>query len=418
MNAEIIGVGSELLTPSRIDTDSLFLTSRLNLLGIELVGKCIVGDNRARLAAMVKAAIARSRIVILTGGLGPTEDDLTRQAVADALGRTLEFDPVIEGWIEARFRRMDRKMAPINRRQAYLISGAEALENPHGTAPGQWLMEGDTAIMLLPGPPRELEPMFDNHCRPRLEKLLPPLVISTRFYRIAGMPESDVDQLVAPVYTRYPDVATTILAAPGDIQLHLRARRATLDEAEARLAEVAPQIEKLLGDRIYSYNGDPLEKVIGDRLKQLGATLSVAESCTGGLVAGRITSIPGSSGYFHGGLITYTGAMKESLLDVPAELLRQYTAVSEQVARAMAEGARRRCHSDYALSTTGYAGPEGGTPEDPAGTVYIGLATPGKTEVRRVQYMADRNRVRALAAQAALDLLRRRLAVPQPAATE
>ncbi len=413
MNAEIIAVGSELLTPNRIDTNSLFLTDRLNLLGVELVSKCVVGDDRARLTQTVSTAVARSGVVILTGGLGPTEDDLTRDAVAAALGRTLEYDPRIAEWIDARFRRMGRKMAEINKRQAYRISGAELLENPNGTAPGQWLMEGGTAILLLPGPPNEMKPMFDNHCRPRLEKLLPPLVISTRFYRIAGMAESDVDQLVAPVYTRYPDVATTILAAPGDIQLHLRVRCSTFEQAEARLTEVAPEVEALLGDRIYSFNGDPLEKIVGDRLKERRATLAVAESCTGGLLAGRLTSIPGSSEYFRGGLVTYTEAMKEMLLSVPAELLRKFSAVSEPVARAMAEGARSRCQCDYALSVTGYAGPDGGTEQDPVGTVYIGLAAPGATDVRRVRFIGDRDRVRTLATQTALDMLRRALPAGQ-----
>ncbi|MCX6620451.1 MAG: competence/damage-inducible protein A [Acidobacteria bacterium] len=414
MNAEIIAVGSELLTPSRLDTNSLYLTSQLNMLGVELISKCIVGDDRTRLIETIRTAVSRSDIIILTGGLGPTEDDLTRDAVAAALGRTLTFSQEICDSIDARFRRMGRKMAEINKRQAYLVSGAEILDNPNGTAPGHWLTEGRAVLMLLPGPPNEMKPMFVNLCQPRLEKLLPPLVIATRFYRVGGMPESDVDQLVAPVYTRYPDVATTILAAPGDIQLHLRARGATLEEAEARVSEVAPQIEALLGDRIYSLNGDPLEKVVGDRLRELGATLAVAESCTGGLIAERISSVPGSSAYFRGGFVTYTNATKDALLGVPADLLRDFTAVSEPVARAMAEGARARCLSDYAISVTGYAGPDGGTEQEPVGTVYIGLATPSTTSVRRVRFIGERARVRTLASQTALDLLRRALAAPQP----
>jgi len=414
MNAEIIAVGSELLTPSRIDTDSLFLTERLNGLGVAVVSKCVVGDDRQRLAAAVATAAARSEVIILTGGLGPTEDDVTRDAVASALGRTLEYDPEIEAVIDARFRRMGRTMAAINKRQAYRISGAELLENPNGTAPGQWLMAGETALMLLPGPPNEMKPMFDNHCRPRLEKLLPAQAIATRFYRIAGMPESDVDQLLAPVYTRYKDVATTILAAPGDIQLHFYAKAPTAEAAEARLGVVAPQIEALLGDRLYSTNGDPLEKVVGDLLDKRGATLAVAESCTGGMVAERITSVPGSSRYFLGGMITYTDPMKESLLQISDGLIYKFTSVSEPVARAMAEAVRFHCQSDYALSVTGYAGPDGGTERDPVGTVYIGLIRPGSVECRRVQYLGDRDRVRKLATQAALDFLRLTLEAPHP----
>ena len=301
MNAEIIAVGSEMLTPERVDTNSLFLTEKLNDLGVELVMKCVIGDDRERLADAVRRAASRSEIVILSGGLGPTEDDVTREAVALAFDRKLVFHPEIADALQQRFARAGRRMAEVNKRQAHIIEGAEILANDRGTAPGQWLDAGVASVMLLPGPPHELKAMFTRQCLPRLERLVPKQVIRTVTLRVAGMAESDLDQLIAPVYTKYSNPATTILAAAGDIQVHLRARCATEADAVARLAEVGGPIELLLGDRIYSRNGDPLEAVVGDLLRKQGATLAVAESCTGGLLGERITNVVGSSEYFLGG---------------------------------------------------------------------------------------------------------------------
>ena len=412
MNAEIIAVGSELLTPDRVDTNSLYLTDQLNVLGVEVVMKSIVGDDRPRLTAAVAAALERSEIVILTGGLGPTEDDITRDAVAAALGRGQTFHEEALAWIEERFRRMNRKMAENNRRQAYIIEGAEIIPNVRGTAPGQWIEDRGRAVMLLPGPPRELMPLFVEECVPRLRKLLPPLVLRTRFYRVAGMGESDLDQLIAPIYTAYTNPATTILAGAGDIQIHLRARCENSEEAERLLEEVGGPIEKVLGDRIYSRDGDPLEAVIGRMLVERNARLAVAESCTGGMLAEHITSVAGSSRYFAGGFLTYTDPMKTSLLGVEATLLEEHSAVSQAAARAMAEGARTRAGVDYALSVTGIAGPDGGSEEKPVGTVFVGLAHPGGSLAVRYKFVGERPRIRALATQYALDLLRKQLLRP------
>ena len=409
MNAEIIAVGSELLTPARLDTNSLFLTGQLNDLGVEVVAKMVIGDDVERLAAAVRDAVARSQIVILTGGLGPTEDDVTREAVARALGRELVYWEQLAGEIEQRFRRMGRGMAEINRRQAYLVDGADALPNPNGTAPGQWVSHSGGVVALLPGPPPELEPMFRDHCVPRLERIAPRQVIRTRVFRITGMGESDVDQLIAPVYKKYANPVTTILAAPGDVQIHLRARCAGEREAEALLSEVGPQIEALLGDSVYSRDGRPLEAVIGDRLREHGATLSVAESCTGGLLAERITSVAGSSDYFLGGLLTYTNGLKTVLAGVAPDLLEAHGAVSEPVAEGMALGVKARTQSTYALSVTGVAGPGGGSDAKPVGTVIIGLAGPDGARAQRFRFVGNRARVRTLAVQYALDLLRRAL---------
>jgi nicotinamide-nucleotide amidase len=408
-DAEIIAVGSEMLTSQRIDTNSLYIADQLNALGVEVRRKLIIGDDHALLTDAVKAALNYAGIVILTGGLGPTEDDVTRAAVAEALGRDLVFSQNICDEIEERFRRRQRKMAEINKRQAYVIDGAEPLANGNGTAPGQWIAHDGHVIILLPGPPGELKPMFAGECLPRLTRLLPVQVIRARFYRVTGFTESDLDALIAPVYTKYTNPVTTILASPGDIQIHLRARCGTEEDAERLLAEVGGPIEELLGRHLFSRNGDPLEAVVGALLRERGATLSVAESCTGGMVGERITSIAGSSEYFVGGFLTYTDRMKTDLLGVDAALLAQHTSVSKEIAQAMAEGARARTGSTFAISITGEAGPESST-GTPVGTIFVGFAGPdGSPEALRFAMPGDRARIRGFATQAALDLLRRRL---------
>jgi len=411
-DAEIIAVGSELLTHERVDTNSLFVTEHLNALGIEVSRKLVVGDDRRRLTAAIRDALSNVEIVVLSGGLGPTEDDLTRDAVADALGRKLIFSQEICDQIEERFRRFQRKMAEINKRQAYLVEGADPLENPRGTAPGQWIETGGEAgeriVMLLPGPPGELKPMFTDQCVPRLIRHLPPQVIRVRQFRVAGMGESDLDQLIAPVYTKYTNPATTILAGAGDIHVNLRARGETEEEVERLLDEVAPPIEELLGDRIYSRKGESLEAVVGDLLRSSKTTLSVAESCTGGLVGQRITSVAGSSDYFMGGFIVYSDAVKTSLLGVDPALIEAHTAVSEEVTRAMAAGARSKTGSTYAISVTCEAGPRSATPAAP-GTVFLGFASEAGTDARKLHLPGDRNRIRNLTAQSALDFVRRKL---------
>jgi len=404
--AEIVAVGSELLTPEKTDTNSLALTAELNGLGIEVVRKTIVGDDRDRLAETLRDALNRSAIVIVSGGLGPTEDDVTRDSVAAALDRRLIFSEEVCDAIRARFRTFGRKMTDVNKRQAYVIEGAEVLANPRGTAPGQWVDTGACVIALLPGPPRELVPLFREECMPRLRARFPARVIRSRFFRATGIGEGDLDAAISPVYTRYRNPTTTILASGGDIQIHLRAQCDTEAEAGALLDEVAEQIFPLLGDKLYSRNGDPLEVLIGNVLRERRQTLSVAESCTGGLLGARITSVPGSSDYFRGGFLTYAEESKTEMLGVPAELIATHTAVSEEVARAMAEGAKQRACTDFALSVTGYAGPGGGTREHPVGTVFAGLATPSGTEVRRLRLPGERDRIRNFAVQNALNMLR------------
>ena len=413
MNAEIIAVGSEMLTSERVDTNSLYLTAELNNLGVEVTTKCVIGDDRDRLADAVRQAARRSGIVILSGGLGPTEDDVTREAVGQALDRKLVFHSDIAAALERRFAQMKRKMAEVNKRQALILEGADMLPNDRGTAPGQWLEESSAVIMLLPGPPHELKAMFERQCLPRLERLVPRQAIRTVLLRATGIAESDLDQLIAPVYTKYGNPVTTILAGNGDIQVHLRARCASVAEAEALLAEVAGPIELLLGDRVYSRNGDSLEQVIGGMLRRAHATLAVAESCTGGMLGERITSVAGSSDYFSGGFITYSDAMKVALAGVDPLILAEFGALSRETAEAMAVGTRRRANAAYALAVTGVAGPAAGvTPRGeavPVGTVYVAVADAAGTHVTHRQFLGDRERIRVFSTQLALDLLRRRM---------
>ena len=409
MQAEIIAIGSELLGSQRLDTNSLYLAGQLSALGVELVAKFVVGDERARVAETVRRSMAASEIVILSGGLGPTEDDVTRDAVAAALGRAQRFDEEIFRQLRERFERTGRKMAEVNKRQAFVIEGAEILTNDRGTAPGQWIDASGASIILLPGPPHELKAMFEQQCLPRLEKRVPKQIIRSVVMRVAGMSESDLDQLISPVYKKYENPTTTVLAAAGDIQVHLRARRDSELETQALLAEVAGPIEQLLGDRIYSRNGDPLEAVVIELLQREKATLSVAESCTGGLLSERITSVPGSGDYFIGGLVTYTKSMKTEFLGVDAALLEQCGAVNRETAEAMALGVRQRTGSSYALSITGVAGPGQGGETAPVGTVYVGLADGDGARVAHRQFLGDRDRVRQFSVQMALEMLRRRL---------
>ena len=410
MNAEIIAVGSELLGPHRLDTNSLFITNQLNRLGIEVRQKTVVGDDEAQIAAAMGAALERAEIVVVMGGLGPTADDLTRESVVRLLGRRLFRDARVAEVIENRFRVRGFAMPEINLRQAMILEGAEILENSRGTAPGQWIQEGGRALMLLPGVPSEMEAMFEQQCLPRLEKVAPGRRLLTRVLKIAGLFESQVDELAAPIYRKYENPTTTILAAPGEIQLHLRA--AGSDEAEARgaLNDLASRLESAFGDNIFSQDGQSMEEVVGMFLTMKSKTLAVAESCTGGLLAERMTRVPGSSRYFLGGLVAYHNEVKTRWLEVPASVLESNGAASGEVARILAESVRRRFGADFGLSITGIAGPSGATEAKPVGLVYLAMAEAGRAgEVIEKHYPGTRDRIRLQATQTALDMLRRRI---------
>jgi nicotinamide-nucleotide amidase len=413
VNAEIIAVGSELLTPFRMDTNSLFLTEQINQLGVEVVFKSVIGDDLQRLVAAAQHALFRSDIVIFSGGLGPTEDDLTREAVAEALGVALQRDESVLAAIEQRFASRGWKMSPNNAKQADVLDGAVVLPNPNGTAPGQWMsgkFDGrERIVILLPGPPHELKPLFEAECRERLRLKLPPAFLATRVLKIAMLGESQVDARVAPIYKRFGEVQTTILAGQGEIQLHFRSRAGTLDEAQARVDEAADAVEEELDDAVFSRNGESLEQIVGYWLQMRNATLAVAESCTGGMLGERITSVSGSSRYFVGGAIVYSNAAKTDLAGVPADMVERHGAVSREVAAALAEGIRYRCESTFGVGITGVAGPTGGTAEKPVGLVFHALASDGGTEVIERNFPGDRKRIRRFATTLALDMVRKKL---------
>jgi competence/damage-inducible protein CinA-like protein len=413
VNAEIIAVGSELLTPFRTDTNSLYLTEQLNQLGIEVTFKSIVGDNLPRLVAAARHALLRSEIVIFSGGLGPTEDDLTREAVAEALGMGLRRDAEILSQLEARFAARGWKMSPNNAKQADVLDGATVLPNANGTAPGQWLSgkfdDRERIVVLLPGPPHELKTLFEAEVRQRLSAKIPPAFLATRVLKVAMLGESQVDARVAPIYKRHTDVDTTILAGAGEIQLHFTTRAESREAAQKRVDDVAGEIEDELDDFVYSREGESLEQIVGYWMQMRNATLAVAESCTGGMLAERITSVSGSSRYFLGGAVVYSNQLKTELAGVPAEMIERHGAVSREVAAALAEGIRYRCESTFGVGITGVAGPGGGTSEKPVGLVFHAVANSGGTEVVQRNFLGDRKRIRRFASTMALDILRRKL---------
>jgi nicotinamide-nucleotide amidase len=348
------------------------------------------------------------------GGLGPTEDDLTREALAEALGIELQRDHDRVAALYRRFAERRISMSGNNSKQADYLNGAEILENGNGTAPGQWLVTKfvglDRYLMLLPGPPHELKPLFDAECLPRLKKVLPPQFIATRVLKVAMLGESACDARIAPIYSRYPDVETTILAHAGEVQIHLRMRSESQQAAEDRVEELAQKIEDELKDRVFSSNGESLEQIVSYYLQMRGATLAVAESCTGGLVAQRLTSISGSSRYFLGGAVVYSNELKTAMAGVPAKLINEHGAVSREVALALAAGIRKKTGASFGVGITGVAGPTGGTSEKPVGLVFIAISDgTNPDEVVERRFPGDRERVRWFASQQALDLLRTKL---------
>lgn len=413
MTAEIIAVGSEMLTPFRQDTNSLHLTAGLNDLGVSVAFKTIVGDNRRHLSEAIGIALGRVDVLLLSGGLGPTEDDLTRECTAAALGIELHRDPDTMASLYTRFAERRMAMPPNNEKQAEVLDGATLLANPNGSAPGQWLdtvVEGHRkVVILLPGPPKELKPLFDEQCKPRLAAALPPRSMAKAMLRMALIPESQVDARTAPIYNGYTDVETTILAGGGEIQLHFSCVKPTQEAAEARVHELVERIEVEMGDAIFSSHGESLEEVVLLKMELAKEKLAVAESCTGGLLSQKLTAVPNASRSFAGGIVAYTNELKTVFAGVPPELIGSKGAVSEEVARALAEGIRERLGTTLGMSITGIAGPpvtEGPDQGKPVGLVYIGLATQEGTQVRQLNLIGDRERIRLWATQHALELLR------------
>ncbi len=416
MKSEIIAVGSEMLTPFRQETNSLHLTEKLNEIGVTVAFKTIVGDRRKDLVNAIRSALGRADIVVLMGGLGPTEDDLTREAVAEALSLTLRRNAAQVAVLAARAAAWRLPMPQNNLKQADMLEGATILPNPQGSAPGQWLditySSYRKLLMLIPGPPNECLPLFDAECLPRLRDLVPVRAIAKRTLRAAMIPESQADKLLSPIYTTYADVETTILAHAGDLQLTLLCSKASAEAAQQRVDELAGRLEEILDDWLYSSGGESsesLEQIVLYYLGLRSATLAVAESCTGGLIAQRITSVPGSSRSFLGGAVVYSNELKTAFAGVPPQLIADYGAVSAEVAQALAYGIRQSTGATLGLGVTGIAGPAGGTEAKPVGLVHIALSDEQKTESVERTFHGDRDRIRQWAAQQALDLIRRRL---------
>lgn len=416
--AETIAVGSELLALGRVDTNSGVIAARLAALGIDLVARSVVGDQLSHLELAVRTALQRADVVLLTGGLGPTDDDLTRLAVAGALGRSLLEDPVQLARIVDRFAKRGIAMPEINRRQAMLIDGAVRLDNPHGTAPGQWIALGHQAVALLPGPPREMVPMLDALVAGPLGARAGESRTYRRGLKIAGRSESAVEATLQPLYARWragrPAIDATILAARGRIELHLFARSGDGPSAEAALERAIAEAATVLGPAVYTTRDETLEELAGRLLEQAGWRIAVAESCTGGMLGSRLTDVPGSSRWVEGGVIAYSNALKTALAHVPVSLVEAHGAVSDPVARALASGVRETCGTEVGIGITGIAGPDGGSEAKPVGTVFIAISTPSGTACRHARFVGDRAVVRQQSVTAALDMVRLALTGQDP----
>ena len=411
--AAIIAVGSELLTPLKVDTNSLFITEQLNLLGIEVVAKAVVGDERAEVAHVFRSLLERVDLVVLSGGLGPTDDDITREVVASVLGRQLHEDEAMTARLRQRFtaRGYTTPMPEINRRQAMVPDGARVIANQHGSAPGLWIDEPDRIVLLLPGPPRELKPMLTSLVEGPLRGHASGESLVRRVVKMANRIESQTEEILQPLYRRWeqgtPAISATILAGLGQIELHISTAHRSRESAEQALDEAARQAAEAIGPAVFSIDGRSLEEVVGDLLVERGLRIATAESCTGGLISSRLTDVPGSSRYVTQGVVTYADEAKIELLGVPAELLAAHGAVSEPVAMAMADGVRSRARVDVGVGVTGIAGPTGGTPDKPVGTVAVAAVTAGARRSRLFRFHGGREHVKFQASQAALDMVRR-----------
>ena len=409
LKIEIMAIGSELLTPYFQDTNSLYLTERLNELGIEVSYKTIVGDEWENLVLCIRQALSRADIVIAMGGLGPTKDDRTREAFASVLERKLIFNPKLLKKIENRFKRRGHSMPSVNKKQAYLIDGAEVLENKNGTAPGLWLDTGIQVILLLPGPPQELKPMFDSSVWPKLQTYRKKHT-ARRVLKITGLTESKIETLISDLYPEEPDARLTTLACPGQIEIHLTVfSEKNQEKAEEGICTLEKKILGRLKENVFSTTGEELEEVVGRLLRLHKKNLAMAESCTGGLLCHRLTNVPGSSDYVLQSMVVYSNEAKSYNLGVSADLIEQHGAVSSQVATAMAAGIREKARSSYGLSITGIAGPAGGTPEKPVGLVYTALAWDSGTEVVKNLFLGNRETIKFQSTQKAMDMMRRHL---------
>lgn len=408
MRAEFIGIGSELLTSLKPETNSLYIAQRLEEVGIKLAFKTICGDHEEDIISALKTARNRVQLIIITGGLGPTDDDLTRQAVSKFLGRELIFKEEIVERIAGRYRMKGKEMPEINIRQGFVIDGAEVIYNPVGTAPGMWIEDNGKYIVILPGPPSEMIPMFDFSVLPKLREISP-FFISRGILRVVGLTESEVDSSISEISRKANNTTISVLATPGIIDIYIVSRsKKSIEDSLTLLEEVKRKIKEILGENIFS-EGESLEEVVGRILRERRETVSVAESCTGGLLSSRITDVPGSSDYFERGFIVYSNISKIENLGIPEDLIAKEGAVSQQVAKLMAKRVREISKTTYGIGITGIAGPGGGSPEKPVGTVHIAIAWEGGEAHTKNYFFGTREQIKVQSAVKALDMLRRHL---------
>jgi nicotinamide-nucleotide amidase len=404
--ASILAVGSELLGTTRLDTNSLFLTGELLTMGVRVVRKACVVDDAADLGAELRIALDRAPLLVVSGGLGPTSDDRTKEVLAALLGRPLVRDEEILSRLKERFLRRGMEMPKVNEKQADVIEGAVVLANSRGSAPGFLVEAAGKTVVLLPGVPNEMKAMWADEAGPRLARVYGTIGFQSRVLKVGGLPESVVEERVKPVYAAHPDCPMTILAAGGEVQLQF-AVRGTPEDAGKALDRIESDFRKALGNDVFGRDGETLEGVVGDLLRTRGLTLALAESCTGGLLAGRLTEVAGSSDYFLGSAVTYANAAKADLVGVSAETLERHGAVSEETAREMAFGARKRFGASVGFAVTGIAGPGGGSAEKPAGTVHLALdAADGTRNHRRLLLPGGRALVRRWTTSMALVMIR------------
>lgn len=408
MSAEIISVGTELLMGNIVNTNAQYISQRLADLGIDCYIQTTVGDNHDRLVEAVHNSLRRADIVILTGGLGPTADDLTKETVADAFGKKLVLDEASLEYIKHRFAKMGHIMTPNNIKQAYFPEGCIILPNPNGTAPGCIVESDAKAAILMPGPPKEMEPMFEQSVLPYLEKRSG-FMLKSKMLRIFGKGESSVEYELRDIMAEQTNPTIAPYALNGEMKLRITARCRADDDADAIMQPMIEQVRKRIGEYIYSYDGLELHEEIARLFSVNKMTLAVAESCTGGMLSSKLVSVAGSSNWFREGAVTYSNEAKIKRLGVNEETLAAHGAVSAETAAEMAEGIRLSSGADVGISTTGFAGPDGGTADNPVGTVYIGVSTKENCFTKRLQISGKRERVRSMACLHALDILRRNI---------
>jgi len=406
VKAEIISIGSEIMLGDITDTNAAYLAGQLPFLGIELYQVTQVGDNQDRIVEVLKQAWNRSELIITTGGLGPTGDDLTRESIAETLGEELIPDPELEKWLRGIFARAGYEMPSNNLKQTLLIPSAKAIPNSRGTAPGWWVTREGKDLLALPGPPGEMRQMWENEVRDELRRKLSTALIHSRTLKILGLGEANVDRLLKN-YISSPNPSIGIYAKQTGIEVRLTARATSLEEAESIIRPLEEEIRALIGEGIWGTDEETLEKVAGDLLRTRGLTLATMESCTGGLLASIITDVPGSSDYFKGGLVTYSTEMKIGF-GVDGSLIKEFGVISAEVAEAMATAARDQMKADIGIGITGVAGP-GEVEGKPVGTVYIGISDGRTTRSLRTGFPQHRRRIKRYAAMTALAELRKML---------